>query len=69
MRSAPSESATGFSMTGLPAGEYLFVAVDRSLATAWQTPAFLERAAAVATRVKLEWGDTQSVTLPFSRIR
>jgi len=69
MHATPSEPSTGFSIQGLPAGEYFFVAVDRSLTTAWQDPAFLERAAAVATRVKVDWGDTQSVTLPFSRIR
>jgi hypothetical protein len=69
MQAATTEAATGFQMRGLPAGEYFFVAVDRSLMNAWQDPAFLERAAGLATRVSLQWGDTQSVNLSLSRIR
>ena len=69
LQATPIEAATGFQMRGLPAGEYYFVAVDRSLITSWQDPKFLERAAGVATRVSLQWGDTQSVNLRLSRIR
>jgi hypothetical protein len=69
IQAVPMEAATGYRIQALPAGEYFLVAVDRSQITAWQDPKFLERAAGVATRVKLGWGDTQSVTLKLSRIK
>jgi hypothetical protein len=69
IQAVPMEAATGYRIQGLPAGEYFLVAVDRSQITAWQDPKFLERAAGVATRVKIGWGDTQSADLKLVRIR
>ena len=65
----PAAGATGYRIEGLPAGKYFLVAVDRSLITAWQDPKFLERAAGVATRVELAWGQTTPVDLRLTGIR
>jgi len=69
LKGVPTEGSAGYRMSGLPAGEYHLVAVDIAQITAWQDPKFLERAAAVATRVKLEWGDARTVNLNLARIR
>jgi uncharacterized protein YigA (DUF484 family) len=45
------------------------VAVDAAHVTAWQDPEFLDRAAAVATRVTLAWDETRTVDLNVVRIR
>ena len=59
-----AETSTGaYSISGLPAGEYFVVAVDTTLADAWQDPKFLERAAALASRVAIVWDDTKTVEL------
>jgi hypothetical protein len=50
-------------MQSLPAGEYYVLAVSEPLPRSWQDPAFLTKAAAVATRVTLEWGDKPSIDL------
>lgn len=54
-----------FRLTGLPAGSYRLIAVDAERIEAWKDPAFLERAASLATRVTLDWDGTvtQSLTL------
>ena len=62
-------SAGAFSLGGLPSGEYFVLAVDAALADAWQDPAFLERAAPLATRVAVGWGDARTVDLVIARIR
>jgi hypothetical protein len=56
----------GYRLTGLPAGEYLAIAVDASQADSWKDPAFLEAAARSATRVTLSWG--QARTLDLTRV-
>jgi hypothetical protein len=58
-----------FRLRGIPAGEYFVVAVDASQIDAWNDPAFLERAAAVAARVTIGWGETTQVTPPMARNR
>jgi hypothetical protein len=37
--------------------------------TAWQDPAFLERAAGQASRLTLEWGEAKVVDLDLVRVR
>jgi hypothetical protein len=59
----------GYQIKGLPAGQYYVVAVDAAHVTAWQDPEFLDRAAAVATRVTLAWDETRTVDLNVVRIR
>ncbi len=55
-RLTQSSSDGKYTFTSLRAGEYFVVAVDGSRAAQWSEPAFLEKAAAFATRVRLEWG-------------
>ena len=65
-----AQTSTGsFSIGGLPGGEYFVLAIDVALADAWQDPAFLERAAPLATRVAVGWGDARTVDLVVARIR
>jgi hypothetical protein len=52
-----------FTLTTLPAGEYLVAAVDSAYQHAWRDPALLESLAPQATRVTLRWGEGQQVTL------
>ena len=59
----------GFRLRGLPAGEYFVVAVDVGQIHAWNDALFLEKAAAVATRVAIDWGGTTQVNPPIARIR
>jgi hypothetical protein len=69
IRSVAIDPDGAFRLRGLPAGEYFVVAVDASQMDAWHDPAFLEKAAAVAPRVTIGWGETKSVTPVMARIR
>jgi hypothetical protein len=53
----------------VPAGEYFLIAVDDALAEAWKDPAFLQRAAAGATRVSIDWGQTNTQDLTMAVIK
>jgi hypothetical protein len=58
-----------YRLSGLPAGEYYFVALAGQLTPNWQDHAFLERIAGVATRATVEWAqvrlpDLVAVELP-----
>lgn len=53
-------TASGAYRLVAPPGDYYLITVPARQATAWQDPAFLEKAAAGATRVTLEWGGTAS---------
>jgi hypothetical protein len=67
-KTAPVASGT-FRIENIPAGSYLLVAVDNAQSHGWRSPAFLERAAAVASSVTVGWGETASVTLRGSVIK
>jgi hypothetical protein len=69
LRGLPLKGSAEFEARGLPAGDYFVVAVDPALVTKWQDPAFLEKAAAAATRVTLAWGDERSVDVTLARIK
>jgi hypothetical protein len=66
---APMSATTGYQLRGLPPGDYYLVAVELAQITAWQDPKFLERAAGVATRVKLGLNQPQITDLKLARIR
>jgi hypothetical protein len=68
LRSQPAVAAA-YRFDALPAGEYFVVAVDASQSTAWQDPKFLARAAGVATRVTIGWGEARVVDLKLARIQ
>lgn len=58
-----------FTLSTLPAGEYYVVAIDGSHTAGWTDPGFLAKAAAVATRVSLEWGGAKSVDLRLVTVK
>lgn len=68
LKSVPLAGSPGFSLTGLPAGDYFVIAIPSAQMQAWQDPAFLEKAAAAATRVTLAWGEARSVDLRVVRV-
>jgi hypothetical protein len=57
-----------FQFRTLPAGEYFVIALSSGLANAWQDPAFLQRAAGLASRVRLDWGMTVTKNLDIQSI-
>ena len=67
-RTARAGPAGGFRITGLPAGEYLLVAVTPDQIDAWSDPQFLAAAAIRATRLTLAWGDKKMQDLTFTEI-
>jgi hypothetical protein len=58
-----------FQFHTLPAGDYYFIAVPAALVDAWQDPAFLERVASQATRVRLAWGAAAVQNLALQSVR
>jgi hypothetical protein len=58
-----------FAINRVPAGEYFIVAVDESLANAWQEPRFLEAASQVASTMKVAWGEIRNVDLVITAIK
>jgi hypothetical protein len=69
IKSTRLTNAGTFRIANLPAGDYLIVAVEDSLADAWQDPKFLEAAAPLATRVSMGWGESKSVDLRVVQVR
>ena len=57
-----------YALTGMPAGEYFVLAVSQPLPRTWRDPAFLAKAAAVATRVRVEWGGKQTQHLMLAAV-
>ncbi len=68
MTARPDQNGA-FQMRGLPAGEYLLVAVDPTEAGEWFEPAYLEERRAGAVRILLGEGDikTQNVKIAASK--
>jgi hypothetical protein len=65
-----SPNAQGqFHLTSLPEGDYYAIALPTSEADGWSDPSFLKRAAQIATRISLKWGQTTSVDLTATHIR
>ena len=69
LRTAPLAGSSSFVIDGLPAGDYLAIAVSAAQVSAWQDPKFLERAAALATRFTLQWGEERGLDLSLSVIK
>jgi hypothetical protein len=69
LRSTITGTSGAFSITRIPAGEYFLVAVDETLANAWQDPAFLDAASRVAARVDVAWGETKTQALVIQQVR
>jgi hypothetical protein len=60
LRSVPTDTAGGFEIPSMPAGEYYVLAVDEPMGDRWRDSAFLESAASRATRVSVDWGETRT---------
>ncbi len=58
-----------FSTSALPAGDYYVVAMDAVRFDGWTDPAFLEKAAAAATRVSLESGSSKTVSFTLATVK
>jgi hypothetical protein len=69
LRAAPLSGSSNFLIDGLPAGEYLAIAVSVQQVSSWQDARFLERAATMATRFTLQWGEARSLDLSLAVIR
>jgi hypothetical protein len=69
LRSISVSTAGTFSITRIPAGEYFVIALPESQAERWQDPEFLARAAAQATRVTVNWGETATAALTMKEIK
>jgi 5-hydroxyisourate hydrolase-like protein (transthyretin family) len=61
-------AATGSYQVQVPAGDYYVAAIDARFQSSWQTPAFLSRLVAFASRVPLEWGEKKTVDLTLAEV-
>ena len=52
-----------YRLKGVPAGEYLAVALPGTNTRAWQVPGFFKRVESAATRVTIGWGETRTQDL------
>jgi hypothetical protein len=64
-----SVSSSGSFSVKLPGGEYFVIAVPAAQNRLWQDPRRLEAAAALATRVRLEWDERQAARLTLRTVR
>jgi len=69
LKSARVSTAGAFALAGLPAGNYLIVAVPPAQGQSWLDGEFLKRAARSATPLTLTWGQNATVNLTVGRIR
>ena len=58
-----------FSITGLPPGDYLIVAIDDGAAENWQDPGTVATLRALATRVTVKEGEERTVQLRVSPVK
>jgi hypothetical protein len=58
-----------YKLDSLPAGDYFVVAVPSRLREEFVNPEFLAKAATVATRVSVDWGQTRTVDLRIVEVK
>ena len=68
-RSSSAGTDGQFRFGGMPAGDYLMVAVSNDLASDWRDPAMIQKLAAIATRITLTEGEKKAVDLAVSPVR
>ena len=69
MRATTASTAGIFNVTGVPAGDYLLIAVHGDQIDAWKNPAFLDAAARLATRVSVDWNETKTLDLVRQQVK
>lgn len=69
MRNARADKDGSYTITGVPAGEYLIAAIHEDSVPDWQNPAFMEKLARVARTVRVLEGDQQNQDLTAAVIR
>ncbi len=69
LRTVDVNTSGTFGVRGLPAGDYLVIALDADTVVDWQNPAFLQSAARMATHVRLADGDQRSIDLKIVSIK
>ena len=69
IRYIAASTSGAFSLRGLPAGEYLAVALDDARADRWKEPDFFEIASRTAVRFSIGWGETRTVDVTLQDIR
>jgi hypothetical protein len=62
-REVRASAAGGFSIDGLPPGEYFVVAIDDAEAEGWQDARALQALVSVASRISLRAGEPRSLEL------
>jgi hypothetical protein len=67
IRAVASASDGSFKSLSLRAGDYFAIAVPVSLRAAWVNPDFLAKAAASASRLRVDWGETKDIQVPVIR--
>lgn len=69
MRNARADKDGGYTITGVPAGEYLIAAIHEDSVADWQNPSFLDQLARVARTVRVLDGDRQNQDLTAVVVR
>ncbi len=69
IKRAPVANTSRYVLRPLPAGDYFVIAVDADSEDGWKDPAFLDAAQAIASPVRLEWGDTKTIDLTLAKVR
>ena len=69
IRALTATTTGAFFVRGLPAGDYLIVAVDDSQVERWKDPSFFDAASRVASRISIGWGETKTQDLIVQEIR
>jgi len=69
IRQSRASGQAGYSIRGLPAGEYFLVALPSANLQAWTNPAILATAARLSTSIRLGWGESQTRDLTLREIK
>jgi hypothetical protein len=64
-----ASTAGSFTITGLPPGEYLIVAIDDALAEGWQDARVLTQLRTLATRIALREAESRTLELRLSAFK
>jgi hypothetical protein len=69
IKSIQASSNGSFRFQGLPAGEYLAIAVPGDLVNAWQDVRFLEAVAGMSTRFHVDWDGAAALSLETQPVK